>query len=195
LIAGILLAAGGSTRYGQPKLLLPWKGNPLIHHIAEIAALSGLEGLFVVVGAETDKIYRALEDIPCCFIENPQWKDGLSSSVKSGIKALDDKYSACMFLLGDQPFVSVELIDQLIDLYQRQGRPITAPRAEGKRTNPVIFDRAVFPDLLLVEGDKGGRELFSKYPTAWLEWSNTNLLKDIDTPQDYLDSLKQGSRE
>jgi len=196
LIAGVILAAGGSTRYGQSKLLLPWKGQPLIRHIAEIAYNSRLDTLYVILGSETDRVYQALSGIPCHFVINLNWKNGLSSSVKTAVKSLaDEDVDASMFLLGDQPFISVELINKILDLYLKERQPITAPIIESKRSNPVLFDCSVFPDLLATEGDKGGRDLFTKHATAWLEWKDPNLLKDIDTPQDYEEILKEESGE
>jgi molybdenum cofactor cytidylyltransferase len=195
LIAGVLLAAGGSKRYGQSKLLLPWKGKTIIRHIADEAISSRLDALYVVVGAETERIYMALATTPCQYVVNEKWKNGLSSSLKIGVRALGEQFSACMILLGDQPFVSKTLIDQLISLYLAKCLPITAPISATRRANPVLFDRIVFCDLLLTEGDKGGRDLFTKYPTAWLEWNDINLLKDIDTPQDYIEYRDQISLE
>lgn len=183
-IAGILLAAGAATRMGQPKLLLPWQGEPLIRHAARIALDAGLNPVVVVTGAE-QTIAAVLKDLPLQIVDNPDWQSGQSTSVRVGIQALPAETQAAIFLLGDQPFVTTDLIQQLIDTYRKTRPIILAPFVNNKRTNPVLFDRSVFNLLCQLHGDQGGRTLFDQYPPARMQWLDERLLLDIDTPEEY----------
>jgi molybdenum cofactor cytidylyltransferase len=183
--AGIILAAGSSTRFGQPKILLDWHGAPLIRREAEAALASGLSPVIVVLGAVIEPVVAALEGLPVHIQVNEHWKSGQGHSVEAGIRALSASAGAAVFLLGDQPQVSVEVLRSLIEVHRRSLAPIIAPQVKGMRANPVLFDRVTFPDLRLLEGDKGGRSLFSRYPVTLMPWEDDRLLMDIDTPEDY----------
>lgn len=183
-IAGIILAAGAASRMGQSKLLLPWKGEPLIHRAARIALEAGLSPVVVVTGAEPG-IASSVTDLPLQIADNPAWQAGQSTSVRAGILSLPEKTEAAVFLLGDQPHISVELIIKLVETYRQTHPTILAPYVGAKRTNPVLFDRSVFDPLCHLEGDQGGRSLFSRFPPSALPWPDEQLLLDIDTPEDY----------
>lgn len=183
--AGIILAAGGSSRMGRPKQLLPWHGEPLVRHVATIALSSGLSPVIVVSGASHEQISQALEDLPVSIIENPDWPSGQSSSVRAGVAALPAESGSALFLLADQPQVPPSLIQALLALHRETLAPVVAPRVGGQRANPVLFDRLTFADLMEIQGDVGGRALFWRYPVTWLEWPDENLLVDIDTEEDY----------
>lgn len=183
--AGILLAGGQSSRFGMPKMLLEWRGMPVIRHVAETALAAGVNPLVVVTGAVDDAIRVVLRDLPVMMVANPDWQIGQSTSVKQGLRALPENTGAAIFLLADQPFVTAELIQALIRKHESSGSPIIAPRVDGRRANPVLFDRVTFGDLLALEGDTGGRAVFGKYPVDYVDWQDANLLFDIDTPEDY----------
>lgn len=189
-IAGIILAAGGASRMGQPKLLLPWKGETLIHRAALVALQAGLDPVVVVTGASSREIATALSDVPVQIVNNPNWQTGQSTSVRAGIQALPQNTQAVVFLLGDQPFVSVALLQALISAYQNTYPSILAPFVDGKRSNPVLFDHAVFDVLCRLQGDKGARSIFDQYPPAAMEWPDDRILLDIDTPEDYQRLIK-----
>lgn len=184
-VAGVILAGGGSQRYGQPKQLLIWQGQPLVRRVAQIALDAGLSPVIVVTGALDDPIRKALQGLPVQFKHNRDWHKGQSTSVKAGLSALPDNLGACMFLLVDQPRVTVDLLSDLLELHATTLSPIIAPQVEGQRANPVLFDRVTFNDLMTVTGDQGGRVLFSRYPTTWLECQDKEFTLDIDTPEDY----------
>jgi molybdenum cofactor cytidylyltransferase len=186
--AGIVLAAGGANRYGDLKQLLPWHGEPLVRRAARVALEAGLSPVVVVTGCRSSDVSSALEDLSLKIVHNPSWEDGQSASLHAGIKALPDETGAAVFILADQPRMTVQLISALVDLHARTSAPITAPRVGGQRANPVLFDRALFPELLKLEGDVGGRVFFSEgspFQPAWLDWDDPGLLVDIDTPEDY----------
>jgi molybdenum cofactor cytidylyltransferase len=183
LTAGIILAAGSASRMG-PKLLLPWKGETLIRHAAR-TALSCLKKVVVVTGAQADDIQQALAGLSVQIVHNPEWADGQSTSVRAGIRALPANVSSALFLLGDQPYVSTELIQSMVTAYAQMHPLILAPYVGGKRSNPVLFDRSIFETLCQLQGDAGARTIFAQYPPTPFDWPDEYLLFDVDTPEDY----------
>jgi molybdenum cofactor cytidylyltransferase len=183
----ILLAAGASSRFGRPKQVIDWRGKPLVRHMAELALSSGCSLVRVVVGAYSEPVSRALDGLPVEVVENQGWREGQAASVRAGIRGLPDRVNSALFLLVDQPQVPLELLQGLFDLHAQTLSPLTAPTCQGRRANPVLFDRVTFPDLLTLKGDMGGRALFAnpeKYPVAWLHWEDERLLWDVDTEED-----------
>ncbi len=185
LTAGVILAAGASIRMGQSKPLLLWRAEPFIRHVARTAINAGLSPVVIVAGAQTAEIRFAVADLPVTVIHNPDWEAGQSTSLRRGLQALPDTIGSAVFLLADQPHIPIELVKALKDQHAQALHPIVAPLIDGRRGNPVLFDRATFVDLLSVTGDAGGRAVFAKYPTAYVPWHDANLLLDVDTPEDY----------
>lgn len=184
-VAGIILAAGGSSRLGEPKQLLPWRGETFVGTITRNAVESGLSPVVVVTGSHADLVKKAVEDLPVRIVYNPDWELGQSTSVKVGLQAITEEVGAAMFLLSDQPQVSPMLIRKLVEAHAQTLSSIVAPLIDGHRGNPVIFDRDTFNDFSKLKGDEGGRGLFSRYPIEWVEWHDRQMLLDVDTPEDY----------
>ncbi|MBN2550353.1 MAG: putative selenium-dependent hydroxylase accessory protein YqeC [Anaerolineales bacterium] len=184
-VAGIILAAGAASRMGVPKQLLLWRGEPFVRHVGRAALQAGLHPVVLVSGAESEAVRQAVQDMPIQVVQNNAWQFGQSTSVRAGLQALPADTGAAVFLLADQPLVSVELLRSLVALHARELHPIVAPLMDGQRANPVLFDRQTFPDLLRLSGDTGGRALFSRYQPGWLTWHDRSVMVDIDTPQDY----------
>jgi molybdenum cofactor cytidylyltransferase len=184
-VAGVILAAGAASRMGQSKLLLPWKGRALICHAARTAIEAGLEPVIVVTGSKAAEIQTALADMDVQLIYNADWQTGQSTSVRTGIKALTKRTEAVIFLLGDQPFVSSDLIQALVETYIQSRPAILAPFVGEKRANPILFDRSVFDILLRLQGDAGARSVFAKHAPTPMPWPDEKLLLDVDTPEDY----------
>jgi molybdenum cofactor cytidylyltransferase len=184
-IAGIILAAGDSGRFGQPKQLLDWHGQTLIHFITQIAIDSGLSPILVVTGSEANDVARAVSDLHVITLYNLYWRKGQSTSLRTAIEVLPDDIDAVIIFLADQPFVSPALVEAIINCYKAKRGVIVIPYIGGQRANPVLFDLETFQDLLSVKGDKGGRAIFKKYPITPLQWHDKNLLIDIDTIDDY----------
>ncbi|KAF0107118.1 MAG: hypothetical protein FD146_1959 [Anaerolineaceae bacterium] len=208
-VAGIILAAGGSSRFGQPKQLLEWRGKPFVRHAAEAALAAGLSPVIVVTGANAEAVESAIHDLtihhsPLTIHHNPNWQSGQSSSIRAGLSALPppslrdtspisgvrngggrEGVGAAIFLLADQPQVTATILRALAERHSLDLCPVVAPQVHGQRANPVLFDRVTFPDLMSLSGDVGGRAVFSKFPVTYLPWHDESLLVDVDVPEDF----------
>ncbi|MBE3067324.1 MAG: putative selenium-dependent hydroxylase accessory protein YqeC [Chloroflexi bacterium] len=210
-VAGIILAGGGSSRFGQPKPLLDWHGKPFVCAVAETALSAGLSPVVVVTGANAEQVETAVNDLPVIIVRNQDWQNGQSSSIRAGLANLATPHpasghpplpsparkgkgrngegmgevGAAIFLLADQPQITPTVIRALSEEHARTLAPIVAPLVGGQRANPVLFDRVTFPDLMALSGDGGGRAIFSQYPVNYLTWHDESLLSDVDTPQEY----------
>lgn len=186
-IAGIILAAGGSTRMGVPKLTLEWHGSPLIHWVVRITLAAGCSPVIVVTGANAGAVEESLAELPVQFAHNPNWENGQSTSVRTGIEALSKDVDAAVIMLGDQPQIPLNVIQTLISLFGEETPPppILVTAIGEKRANPVLFDRAMFPVLTGLEGDAGARTIFSRYPVQLIPFDNPDLKLDVDSPEDY----------
>jgi molybdenum cofactor cytidylyltransferase len=181
----VVLAAGGSTRFGGPKQLIDWFGQPMVRHAAKTALAAGLDPVVVVLGAHAEEVRGALAGLPVRVVENADWAAGQSTSLIAGVKALPAETGGAIFLLSDQPQVPERLLSTLVEMHCQSQALVVAPQAGGRRANPVLFDRRTFADLLGLTGDVGGRAIFSKYRISWVEWQDDRLVMDIDTPEDY----------
>lgn len=190
-VAGIVLAAGESKRLGQPKALLDWKGKPFVRQVAQTALTAGLKPVVLVTGADAEKVEAAMNGLEVQIIRNFIWYEGQSSSVKAGLKALPRNIASALFMVVDQPQLPFALIEALIAEHAGSLAPIIAPMVEDHRTNPVLFDRSTFADFAALEGDVGGRAIFSRYQVRWLPWLDSSLAIDVDTPEDYRRLLDQ----
>lgn len=188
-VSGIILAAGPSTRFGDagPKQLLPFRGEPLVRRSARQALASHLEEVLVVVGYRSEEVRRVLQGLAVRIVENPSFESGQSSSVKVGLRAVDERAGAAMFMPADQPYLTSAVIDRILNAYQRDGGPIVVPVFRGQRGAPVLFDRALFGELARIRGDAGGRQLFPDHAGEIVEvpLPSRRALLDVDTPEIY----------
>ncbi len=186
-VAAIVLAAGGSTRMGKPKLLLDWHGQPLIRWVAHLALTTGCSPVIVVTGANEEDVRLALADLPLVFTHNPDWQNGQSSSVKAGINALPDSVDAAIIFLGDQPHIPSRVPLELLRVYSQEGQAesIFIPTFNGNRANPVLLQRRIFEPLKMLQGDAGARMIFAQHPIRLIPFDEADLLLDIDSPADY----------
>jgi molybdenum cofactor cytidylyltransferase len=185
-----VLAAGGASRMGQPKQTLLWRGEALVSHVTRLANQAGLDPIIVVTGFGSDGVQQAVKDMPAVCIHNPNWENGQSTSVIAGLQAVQKKCGAAIFLLSDQPNIPVELVRSLVEAHAQNLSSIIAPIIDGQRANPVLFDRSIFPELLMLRGDVGGRAIFSRHRVKWFPWHDPAALFDIDSPEDYERLLK-----
>jgi len=186
-IAAIVLAAGESARMGRPKQLLPIDSRPMVRHVTEVVVATGLDQVIVVTGAHATAVEAALAGLPVELVRNESWSAGMSSSMHRGLRALRPGIQAVLIVLGDQPALTADLLQSLVERYRATRAPIVAPAFRGQRGNPVLFDRALFPELLGVQGDRGGRALVVRYQDRMehVEVDDPAAFMDIDSPQDY----------
>lgn len=186
-IAAVLLAAGGSTRFGQPKQLLEWEGRPLAAHVADVAWMAGLQPVIVVLGAEAAQIAPALAGRPVQVLTNYRWEEGMSGSLALGVAALPPAVKAAIFLQVDQPLVTPQLLQALSARWRESGAGIVVPTVAGRRGSPVLFARDFFPALAHLSGDIGGRALFAAHADRLVELpvADPLLLADADTPESF----------
>lgn len=188
-IAGIVLAGGGSQRFGRPKLLEIWDGEALIRWSVRAAREAGLDPIVVVLGADGPAVREALGQIPVQITNNPDWAQGQSSSLRGGLKMLTPDVDGAVFLLADMPLVDADLVSALVETHRRSLKPIVAPWTGERWGNPVLFDRVTFEALSRIRGDQGGRVLFKMYSVEAVPWGESAML-DIDTLDD-LDTIRR----
>lgn len=196
VIDGIILAAGESKRFGQPKQLLSWRGKPLIRHIVEVALGSQLRTIVVVIGYAARDVRQALhpleENSRLRIVLNPEYEEGQASSIRWGVRALEPDAEAVMFLTCDQPLLTSSLLDALLESFTRHRPLICYPIHARQRGSPTIFSAVLLPELLQLTGDVGGRVLIEKYRARVHEHrvNSARPLRDIDTPDDLADLEK-----
>lgn len=190
-VAGIVLAAGESTRMGRPKQLLPAGGGKLLERILDEALRSDLDEVILVLGHLFEDIRtvlgQVLEHPKLKVIENRQYKQGISSSIIAGLSEVEESHDHVMILLADMPHIDANLIDLLVRRYIDSRLPLGAIKLKTKRTHPVIFSRKLFHELHNLKGDVGARGLFKKYAdqVCLVEPEGFYDDRDIDTLEDH----------
>jgi molybdenum cofactor cytidylyltransferase len=184
-IAAIVAAAGESRRFGSPKLLATIDQRPLIRLAVECVLPARLNPTIVVLGRHSKDVRHALKGLPVQFTENPDPSLGLGSSIAAGVRALPADTNAVIITLGDQPFLDTRILEQLTDAWRRTRAMIVVPEFRGQRAPPVLFSREVFPELLALRGDAGGREIMDRDPTrVHVVHLDMPLPADVDIPED-----------
>lgn len=183
-VTGVVLAAGRSTRFGSehPKQLHKIDGQTLVYRTARSALASKLCQTIVVIGHRGDAVGAAVAGLAVEVIDNPDFADGQSASVKAGLSRLDPDSTAAMFLPCDLPNLDAQTIDRMIEAYAECLAPIVVPVVDGKRRAPVIIDRSLFPAVLTIAGDQGARQLFRGYENDIVEvaFSSVRPFEDLD---------------
>jgi len=186
-VAAIILAAGRSTRMGGPnKLLAELGGKTLVRIVTEQALASKAQGVIVVTGHQAEQVEKALHGLEVKFVRNPDFAEGLASSVKAGVAAVPDHADSAVICLGDMPLISAHLIDRLIEAFAPDsGNLIAVPVSDGRRGNPVLWSRRFFNELMTLDGDIGARHLIARHSEAVAEVpvEGHGAFLDIDTPQ------------
>jgi molybdenum cofactor cytidylyltransferase len=193
-VAAVILAAGRSTRMGGPnKLLAELGGKPLVRTATEQALASKASGVIVVTGHQAELVEKALSGLKVKFVRNPDFAQGLASSVKAGIAAVPANADGAVVCLGDMPLISSDLIDRLIEAFAPDsGNLIAVPVSDGRRGNPVLWSRRFFTELMTLDGDIGARHLIAKHSEAVAEVpvEGFGAFLDIDTPQALADAQR-----
>jgi molybdenum cofactor cytidylyltransferase len=197
-VAGIILAAGLSSRFPGNKLLVTFSGETLVHRAARTALASRLERVVLVAGHQIADMIEALSDLRCddrlCIVVNPVFQEGQSGSIRRGLAALEDSCQAALFMTADQPLLSSDIIDALLAHYEVCHLPVCHPTVAGERRNPIVFARSLFADLNALSGDQGGRSVVDAQGgrIAKLEFHDSRPFLDVDTIDD-LRALDRGA--
>jgi molybdenum cofactor cytidylyltransferase len=187
-VAAVVLAAGGSTRFGQPKQLAIFRGEPFVRRIVAAANDAGSAPIVVVVGADAAQITSALAGLSVSIAEHPNWSNGLGSSIAVGVEHAANiaaDLDAVLLLTCDQPFVNAAALRQLVQLHLETGKPIVASAYAGTLGIPALFNRSCFVDLLQLKGDSGAKEIILRRRHDVAPFNFPAAAIDIDTAADY----------
>ncbi len=188
-VHGVILAAGLGRRMGTVKQLLPFRGKPLLQHVIDAARTSRLESLLLILGHAHDQVLEQLDTHDLEVIVNQDFAAGQSSSVRAGLEYRAGA-DGIMYLLGDQPLLSADTINTLIDCFLREQPWAAVPVHRGQPGNPVIIGRPLMADLAALSGDIGARRLLQASQfVRRVEIDDPAILRDVDTMDDYLGLL------
>jgi len=188
----VILAAGASSRMQQPKQLLPYHNESLLSHTIKEAKKS-LMPVIVVFGANAQKIKTQIRNLEDEIVVNEQWERGISSSIKGGLKKALANFKDmqnCIFAVCDQPYISSNLFQELVDQKKKSGKKIVACSYANTLGIPCLFDKKYFEELLKLEGDHGAKSISQKYrnDVASVDFEKGKI--DVDTKKDYEELLK-----
>jgi len=187
-IAGIILAAGASTRMGRAKQLLQWQGKSLIERSVAIALEAGLWPVVAVLGSRAKQVEKVLETHQVSIAYNKDWESGMGSSVATGLESalqINPDLSAACFLLTDQPYLHSDLIKAMLRVFKEKEVPGVAAAYEDTLGVPALFGKALFPELLALRGKKGAKPLINKYANQLGRVPFPKGGIDLDYPEDW----------
>ena len=184
-IATLILAAGASSRLGEPKQLLLENGQPLVRRMAQMAIDFNAGPIVVVTGANAEAVTEALHDLRVRHVLNPDWQSGMASSLKIGVETLEKTFpEAILVLLTDQPYVTRALLEQLAEQATSTHKAIIASQYGDVLGVPILFRPAFFDALKSLSGDTGARQLVRNHPDEVASVSFEEGIIDLDTPDD-----------
>jgi molybdenum cofactor cytidylyltransferase len=183
-VAGVLLAAGTSSRMGTNKLLLPAGGRPVIARAAGVAAAAGLDPIIVVVGHEAERVRAALAGLAVTPVLNPDYAAGINTSLRAGMTAVPDDARAAVVLLGDMPFVTADMIGALVARW-RDGAELVVSQYAGVLAPPFLYGRRFYAELRALEGEGCGKQVIRRHRDEAVEvaWPAA-AMRDLDEPAD-----------
>jgi len=189
--SAVILAAGTSTRMGSVKQLLRLDDRPLLQHVLDNVRASAVQEIVLVLGAAGEAIQREIDTLGLRVVINENYLQGMGTSLKAGLCAVDELSQAAIIVLADQPFVQPATLDQLIAEHQRSKAQVVIPTYRGFRGNPVLLDRSVFPEVMALTGDIGCRAIFGDHleGIVKLPVDDVGILLDIDRKAD-LEALR-----
>ncbi len=185
-VAAVILAAGSSSRMGQAKPLMPLMDKPLLAHVLDAVRASNVREIVVVLGADSDRIQRAIRLDGTRVVVHAGYRDGMSSSIQTGVRAASPLAEAFLIVLGDQPLVAPATIDALVARRREVQARAVVPTFRGTRGNPVLLDRTLAGEIEAVRGDVGCRGVLEAHADEVVELpvGDPGVLLDVDTPQD-----------
>lgn len=188
MVGLMILAAGASIRMGTPKQLLPYQGRSFIRHITEIAIASVCQPIAVVLGANAEQIKPEISQLPVQIVENQQWEEGMSASIRVGLEALlavNQNLDAVVIALCDQPFVSSQTLNRIVEAYQVTGKPIIASEYAETFGVPALFKRTLFSELISLNSSEGAKQLIERHIHEGFSILFPDGAIDIDNPTEY----------
>jgi len=187
MISAILLAAGEAKRMGQLKQLMPFGQSTIIEQAIDNLLGAAVYEVIVVVGYRAEEVIKTIAAKPVKITINPDYEQGMSTSIIAGLKCIDSRAQAILIALGDQPLVDTQTINRLIEEFYEHDKGIVVPAYQGRRGHPIIFAAEYKKDLLKLEGDVGGRELIEDNANDVLEIAvdSEGVIADINTLNDY----------
>lgn len=185
-VAGVVLAAGASTRMGHNKLLFELEGETLLRRAVRRGAEAGLDSVIVVLGHEADRAREALAGLACQLIVNADYTRGINSSVRAGIRAIPQDAVAAVVVLADMPFVTTSMIATLVKRFRESTAPLVVSDYGGVNAPPALYARSLFDELLSMEGEGCGKHVIKRHRNEALSVSwPADALTDLDVPEDY----------
>jgi molybdenum cofactor cytidylyltransferase len=195
VISGVVLAAGTSSRLGRPKQLLELEGRPLLQHVVDAAAASGLDEVVVVLGHESERIASALTLPPRTrVVVNRDYEDGQSTSLRAGLSSVDARADAAAILLGDQPRLTPAAIRKAVDAFRASEAPIMRALWRGTPGHPVVLARSEWESIRKLSGDRGARDLVAASASVDVIEMSEPPVEDVDTWEQYESLRDQTSR-
>jgi molybdenum cofactor cytidylyltransferase len=187
VLAAVILAAGGSSRMGQPKQLLKFRGTSLLRRAIETAQAVPADQVIVVLGSAADQLLPECQATNATVVLNDQWQEGVSTSLRGGLAAVASEARGVFIYPADMPLVTPEALRELAHRQQVSGRPAAMTEAGGVRGVPVFITRSLFPALMIQEGDVGGAQYLRGHPEAVeaVHFDDPDLVRDVDRPEDY----------
>ena len=187
-IGAVILAAGASSRFGQPKQLLPFHGKTLVRTIIDAACEAGCSPVVVVIGSDSEKIRPELAHLNVINVRNTNWQRGIGSSIRSGVEALTKHapdIGAILLLVCDQPAVNALFIDRLVATHEATKKDIVASSYADTVGVPALFDRSCFPELLSLGDEAGAKSIILQSPERVAQVAFPEGAMDIDTWEDW----------
>ena len=185
-VAGVVLAAGSSTRMGRNKLFFDLGGETLLRRVVRRAIDAGLDPVIVVVGHEAERARAELAELPCTPVDNPDHALGINRSLRTGISHVPETARAAVVMLADMPFVTSRMVAGLVARYRDSTAPLVISAYGDVNAPPMLYDRALFPELRQMQGEGCGRQVVRRHrdEAVALSWPEA-ALQDIDVPEDY----------
>ncbi|HEV7672835.1 MAG TPA: nucleotidyltransferase family protein [Thermoanaerobaculia bacterium] len=185
-VAGILLAAGTSSRMGTNKMLLDINGESVLHRAARHTREAGLDPLLVVLGHEAERARLEIADLPCRVVINEQYEMGIASSLRAGFAALPPECGAAVVLLADMPHVTAEMLAALVAHYRTTGARLVASQFGEVKAPPTLYDASLFPELAAVSDVRCAQQVVKRHldEAVVLSWPEARLA-DLDRPEDW----------
>ncbi len=184
-VAGIVLAAGSSTRMGRNKLLLDVDGETLVRRAVRLAGEAGLDPVILVTGRFREAVEREVADLDCAPTFNPDHETGIQTSVACGVAAVPADCDAAVVMLPDMPFVTARMVRTLVERRAETGAPLVVSRYGEVNAPPILYDRGLFAEISRMRAGCG-REVVRRHHerAVHVEWP-VDRLRDLDRPDDY----------